>query len=216
MAERDDRRIAALAGRQGGFVTRQQLLSLGESRHQVSQAVKTHRLIPIHAGVYAVGHVPTRLQDQAFGAMLACGQNAVLSHASAAALWGIVERWEVPFEVTTPTSRCRSGIRVHRTALDRKDVRRHLGFRVTSPPRTLLDVALRMSDRALRRAINDQLRQNRLRLSQLADLLERCPRNAGCARLRPFLAPRTAARPDRTSRTTSRYSPTATACRSRG
>ena len=189
MAERDERRIAALAARQRGFVTRQQLLSLGRSRHQVAHAVKTRRLIRVYAGVYAVGHVPARLQDQAFGAMLACGPGAVLSHASAAALWGIVERWEAPFEVIVPTIRRREGIRAHRTAIERKDVRRHHGLRVTSLARTFVDVAPRLTDRALRRAVNDQLRRARLRLSHLADVLGRCPRHPAVPRLRPFLTP---------------------------
>jgi very-short-patch-repair endonuclease len=93
----------------------------------------------------------------------------------------------VPFEVTAPSVRQRPGIRAHRAALQPRDVRHQLGLRVTSPARTLLDIAPRMSEKALTRAVNDLRRQGYLRLHQLADVVSRFPRNPGSGRLRPFL-----------------------------
>ena len=43
------------------------------------------------------------------GVMLACGEGAVLSHGSAAPLWGIFKRWEMPFEVTAPSTDAKLG-----------------------------------------------------------------------------------------------------------
>lgn len=185
-----DRQLAALAQRQRGYVTRKQLLALGQKGHVIDYRIAIGRLIPVHAGVYAVGHVPTLPQNRAFGALLACGSGAVLSHATAGAVWGIYRRWEVPFEVTVPGSRCRPGIRVHRAKLTRRDMTRQLGLPVTSPARTLLDMASHLSEKALRRAVND-LRRPYLRLDDLAELLDRCPRHAGAGKLQPFVrAPR--------------------------
>jgi hypothetical protein len=95
----------------------------------------------------------------------------------------------MPFELTATSAHSRRGIRVHRAALTREDVRIHLGIRVTSPARTLLDNCPRLRDKALGRAVNELRLQRHLRLADLAELLERFPRNRGASRLRPFLEP---------------------------
>src|SRR5437763_14016018 len=99
-----DHAITALANRQRGYVRRQQLLSLGVTRHEVDYRIKIGRLIPVYAGVYAVGHIPTLAQDRAFGAVLACGPGTVLSHGAGGGVWAVFRRWELPFEVTAPTA----------------------------------------------------------------------------------------------------------------
>lgn len=187
VADSIDKRIAELARRQRGYVKRSQLLQLGLGRHAIRYRVRIGRLIPVYTGVYAVGHLPTLPQDRAFGALLACGERAVLSHGSAASLWGIFKSWEMPFEVTAPSARKHRGIVVHRALLQRQDISRQLGLRVTSPARTLLDVAPRMTDKALTRAVNDLRTTNYLRLHQLAEVLTRFPRSPGTGRLRPFV-----------------------------
>jgi very-short-patch-repair endonuclease len=182
-----DKVIARIARRQRGYVTRRQLLALGLDRQTVDYRLKLGRLIPVYAGVYAVGHVPTLPGDRAKGALLACGRDAVLSHGSAASLWRIRKEWKMPFEVTAATARRRVGIRVHRCALTRRDVTIQLGLRVTSPARTLIDNAPRLREKQLARAVNDLRGAGYLRLLDLAELLERCPRHPGARRLKPFV-----------------------------
>jgi hypothetical protein len=180
-------RIGALANRQRGYVKRAQLLKLGLGSDAIAYRVRVGRLIPVYAGVYAVGHIPALPQDRAVGALLACGAGAVLSHSTAATAWGIFRRWEMPFEVSTPTIRRRSGIIVHRTCLADRDIRTQLGLRVTSAARTLFDVAPRFGDKGLRRAVADQRRAHHLHLEELADLLRRFPRAPGAHRVGPLL-----------------------------
>jgi hypothetical protein len=187
VARTPDTLIAALAKRQRGYVTRRQLLDAGMGERAIKYRRTTGRLIPVYNGVYAVGHVPTLPPDRAVGALLACGSDAVLSHGSALALWGIFKRWEMPFEVTAPSLHSRRGIRVHRAGLNRRDIRIHLGIHVTSPARTLLDVCPRLREKTLIRAVNDLRLARQLRLPDLADLLQRFPRNPGAKRLYPFL-----------------------------
>jgi hypothetical protein len=112
-------------------------------------------LIRVHAGVYAVGHAQHSPLAKAMAGVLACGPDAVLSHGSAAALWG-VRSWPSVPEVTAPHCRRRTGIRAHVTqTLTRKDIRRHRTLRVTSPARTILDIHQgRLTDRQLIRAVN--------------------------------------------------------------
>ena len=162
-------------------------MRLGLGPDAIRYRVRIGRLIPVYAGVYAVGHLPTLPHDRAVGALLACGPDAVLSHGSAATVWGIYRHWEMPFEVIARTARRRNGIRVHRAKLLRQDITRQLGIRVTSPARTVLDNAPRMSDKQLTRAVND-LRRRHLRVYELADVLHRFPRSPASGRLRRFIA----------------------------
>ncbi len=187
MAESIDHQIAALAKRQRGYVTRPQVAKLGLSLDAIKRRIRSGRLIPVYSGVYAVGHLPTLPQDCAYGALLACGPTAVLSHGTAACVWGIWRRWEMPFEVTTANKRARNGIRVHRARLDRRDITTQIGLRVTTAARTVFDIAPRLTETGLRRAIADLRRPGHLHIHQLADLLERLPRSPGARRVRPLI-----------------------------
>jgi hypothetical protein len=92
----------------------------------------------------------------------------VLSHHSAAALWGF-RNWPTgPIHVIAISYHRRRGIKVHRCALTRQEVRRHLQVPVTSPARTLLDIRRALTQKQLIRAVGDALISGCLRESQLA------------------------------------------------
>ncbi|HLI59293.1 MAG TPA: hypothetical protein VKV21_06470 [Solirubrobacteraceae bacterium] len=112
-------------------------------------------LIPVHAGVYALGHVPRHGLARACAATLACGAQSAVSHSAAAAVWGPWP-WPQTIEIIAPYERRRPGIRTHRsTTLTPTDIRVHQGIRVTSPVRTALDLQPRLSDPQLVRLVND-------------------------------------------------------------
>ncbi len=162
------RKISQLAGRQWGHVTRAQLLELGVGRSSIDRRVGRGELIRVHAGVYAVGHPRPEARAKAAAAVLACGPGAVLSHESAAPLWGFRSLWPARPEVIVPGDRRPPGVRTHRTStLRRRDVRRHHGIRVTSPARTLNDIARRLTPAELTRAVNDARLEAGLRGSEL-------------------------------------------------
>jgi hypothetical protein len=145
-------------------------------------------LIPVHSGVYAVGYVNATPVGRACAAVLACGLRALLSHGSAAALWGYYKYWDEPFEVTVPAMRKRPGIKVHRSrTLACEDRDCQLGIPVTSPARTVLDIAPRLSDQRLTRVVNDGRHARLLHLDDIADALDRNPTHPGTKRLRPFV-----------------------------
>jgi hypothetical protein len=145
--------LAELAARQHGVVARVQLLALGFDVRAISYRLKVGRLHLLHRGVYAVGHRPPSPLAKAMAAVLACGAEAALSHRSAAALWRIVPRWREPPEVTAPTRRRRPGIKVHCSSV--ANTTTHYGIRVTTPARTLVDLADVLDDRSLTRAVNE-------------------------------------------------------------
>ncbi len=162
-----DQAVARLAGRQHGHVTRDQLLELGMRRSAIDRRVGATRLVRVHAGVYAVGYVREDAVARAMAAVLASGPGAVLSHHSAAALWGFRKWHGGAIEVTTTTCHRRRGIKAHRCKLERREWTRHLGIPVTRPARTLLDIRRTLPERQLRRAINDALIAKQLRDTDL-------------------------------------------------
>src|SRR5215207_10956806 len=97
-----DRAIGALAERQHGLVSRAQLLELGLGRRAIEHRLELGRLEPVHRGVYTIGHRLLSRDGRWMAAVLACGPGAVLSHHSAAALWGL--RQSDRLEVIHPDS----------------------------------------------------------------------------------------------------------------
>ena len=88
----------------------------GCRRDEIERRVEAGWLIPRHTGVFAVGHVPAARESAWHAAVLALGEGAVLSYASAAALWGMARATAI-IEVTVPTTAGhvkRDGIVVHR------------------------------------------------------------------------------------------------------
>ncbi len=189
MADAIDRLIGALARRQWGYVTRVQLLAAGLGPDAIDYRTRTGRLIRVYAGVYAVGHVPVAPVARAFAAVLACGDGALLSHGSGATLWGFNKYWDTPFEVTvTKSHHRRRGITVHRSrTLTEADIDCQLDVPVTSPARTLLDIAPRLTEKRLTRTINDARHARYVHLEDLADVLQRNPTHPATKRLLPFV-----------------------------
>jgi very-short-patch-repair endonuclease len=117
--------------------------------------------------------------------VLAGGPGAVLSHAPAAALWGVVATPAGRVDVTVGAERRqRQGIRFHRTRLAADEVTTERGVPVTTPARTLLDLAKTLDQHRLQRAV-DRAEQHRLTgHHSLDELLRRYPRAPGAAKLR--------------------------------
>jgi putative AbiEi antitoxin of type IV toxin-antitoxin system/uncharacterized protein DUF559 len=183
-----DLAIARRAAPQHGMVTRAQLFEAGLSVQAIAYRLKVGRFIRMHPGVYAVGHRPPSPLARAMAAVLACGQGAMLGYRSAATLWVIQSRWRGPIEVIAPGNHLLDGVRVHRSrSLTPRDVTVHFGIPVTTPARTLLDLAETLSDKALARAVNEAQVKRLLKLDDLAALLMRSPGRHGRTRLQRFV-----------------------------
>jgi predicted transcriptional regulator of viral defense system len=193
-----DRAVSRLAARQHGAVTRAQLLDLGLGKGAIELRLRAGRLHRVHSGVYLVGHSVPAPRAGEMAAVLACGDGAVVSHCSAAALWmlapAVPRQGEIsvdPVEVTVPRASKvrRPGIKVYCTgSLAPRDVRQVDGIPVTSPARTLLDIAGLAGEEELERAIAEAERRGLARRKQLLDQLERNPVRLGARALRAVLA----------------------------
>jgi very-short-patch-repair endonuclease len=145
-----DRAVVALAARQHGVVTTAQLLSAGLSRSAIAHRVERGWLFPVFHGVYQVGPVAAA-RGREMAIVLAAGESAVLSHHTAAALWGIRSHTgEVHVTVSRGHPRNRPGLRIHRSHSLNAAVLH--GLPLTTPARTLIDLAPHISQRELDRA----------------------------------------------------------------
>ncbi len=138
------------------MVTRNQLLDAGFDVNAIEYRMRIGRLHRLHRGVYAVGYRPPSPHARAMAAVLACGSGAVLSHRSAAVLWEIVPRRQGPVDVTARGYHQHRGIRANRsTTLTGADITRHYGIPITTPARTLADLARVLPSHPLTRAVNE-------------------------------------------------------------
>ncbi|HWT92072.1 MAG TPA: type IV toxin-antitoxin system AbiEi family antitoxin domain-containing protein [Solirubrobacteraceae bacterium] len=134
--------LAELAGRQHGLVAAWQLAAAGYDHEAIKTRVRRGRLHRVQRGVYAVGHPVLTGEGRWLAAVISLGPAAVLSHGSAAWLWGLTRSGGALIDVTVPGRGGRSrrrDVRVHRAAEVERVV--HRGVPVTTVARTLLDLA---------------------------------------------------------------------------
>jgi predicted transcriptional regulator of viral defense system len=176
-----------LVRRQHGVVARRQLLALGFTRQGIEHRIRKGRLHPIHPGVYAVGRPELTQHGRWMAAILAKGPAAVLSHRSAASLYGIATQRGNAIHVSVPAhSRRRSsrGITVHR----RKELgaTQKLGVPVTTIEDTLIDLATQTTTDQLEQAINEADKRDLIDPDALREAVADVKR-PGAARLRKLL-----------------------------
>jgi very-short-patch-repair endonuclease len=147
-----------MARRQHGVVARRDLLALGFDSDAIKHRTATGRLHQVRRGVYAVGRRDLTREGRWMAALLASSDDAVLSHGSAAALWGIGSEWRL-IEITVrhrAWSRL-TGVKGRaRPSLPDEDVTTRRGIPVTTPMRTVLDqAATPISEASLERLVNE-------------------------------------------------------------
>jgi very-short-patch-repair endonuclease len=175
------------ASRQHGVVARSQLLHLGLSSGAIQHQLRRGHLHRLHCGVYAVGTPAIDQRGRWMAAVLACGRAALLSHRSAGELWEIVSSQAVAPEVSIPFADKHrpEGVVVHRRrVLTRHDRRARDRIPVTSPIRTLADLAAHLTDVELETAVNEAVMRD---LVDLERLRERLDDVHGAGRLRRLL-----------------------------
>ena len=187
-----DAEIARIAFRQHGVVTRAQLHDAGLAAGAIDLRVCNGRLHRLHRGVFAVGHARISQEGRWLAAVLALGDGAVLSHVSAAALWGIRHSSSAYVHVTVPTPggrQRRRGLVVHRSlTLGSADVDEREAIAVTSVSRTLLDVAGMLTPTRLERAVERSLALRLFDLRAVEAVLAANPRRPGATALARIVA----------------------------
>jgi very-short-patch-repair endonuclease len=180
-----DALIAELAARQHGLVTRAQLVALGVGPDAIDRRIAMRRLHPVHRGVFAVGHRLRTRESTWLAAVLAAGADAVLGFRSAAALWGI--RQTSKLEVIAPRKLRRPAIETHRIVLVADEVTIERGIPVTTPARTLLDLATVVTPGHLHAAFQEAEVCRLTSPTSLDALLARYPGRRGTTAIKQIL-----------------------------
>jgi very-short-patch-repair endonuclease len=185
-----DRELAELAALQHGVVARFQLLLLGFTRHTIASRVASGHLQPLYRGVYAVGHAKLSGRGHTMAAVLACGEDALASHRTAAELHGLLWDSRAVTDVSARGRRQRRrGIVLHHPRdLRPEDLTVIDGVPCTSVARTLLDLAATVPLRLLEKAFEEAERLGTFDLNAVRDVCGRNVAHRGGKKLRALIA----------------------------
>ena len=185
-----DHAVAWVADRQLALISTAQLELALVGRSGTRVRVKRGVLHRVFRGVYVVGHsvlLPGALE---LAAVLASGPGSLISHRSAAALWGLASPPSDDVQLTVVGRNCRSrpGLSVHRVKqLDPRDRGRRSGIPVTSPARALVDFAAEAGADELEQAIAEARARKLVTDREVRAAIRRARRRPGAARLRAEL-----------------------------
>ena len=170
--------VGGIADAQHGVASRAQLLAAGLSGDAIGRALRAGRLHSLFRGVYAVGHLAISREAWWQAALLACGEGAVLSHQTAAQLWDLRRGELFPISVIVSGDRGRKHRRIQarRTPLDPADHMKLDGLAVTTPARTIVDLAGELGPRQLRELVERAQDLRRFNPREIRAILERQPR----------------------------------------
>jgi very-short-patch-repair endonuclease len=184
-----EERLARLAGRAWGVVTRDEALRAGLTRRQIQRRVEKGLLIREYPGVYRVGHTSASAEARYMAAVKACGPGSVLMGRAAAYLLGLIKGSPPSPAVLTPTRRRVTGILTRQSRhIDARDVTVLNRIPITNVPRTLCDIAAGLSLRDLARACHEAGVKYRTTPRHVEEVLRRRPNTPGAAKLRLIMS----------------------------
>jgi len=184
------RQLAELARRDHDVVSLEDLRSCGLSTSGIQKRVQAGQLFPKYPGVYAFGRLDLTPNGYRTAAVKACGEGALLSHASGASLHGVRKSNSAYIDVTIPAGRPLlrlKGIRCHRADLAPQDISEVDGIPTTSVSRTLLDLATQISYEGIEKAANEAVILEIFDMREMEDLLARSRGHRGIRKLRRVL-----------------------------
>lgn len=186
-----EHRLATIAATSHGVVTREELLAAGITRSQLRRRLATSALLHEHRGVYRVGHRAPSVEAGYLAAVRAGGAGTALSWWAAACLLALLRDARSPPspEITTPARRRIGGVIVHRSreSLDVRDTTLWRGIPVTTPARTVVDLAAHQDETALGRLCHEAGVRYGLTPRQVDAVLARRPTTPGARKLRRVL-----------------------------
>ena len=167
-------------------MTHAQLLAAGFTRAQIKARVRSGALLPEYRGVYRVGHRAPSVEARYLAAVWACGRGAVLSGRAAGDLLGLLTTPPSMPEVTAPTERRVPGVKTRRSR-SLVDATVWRGVPVTTPARTLVDLASVLAVHDLARVCHEAGIRHGTAPGEVEAMLARRPRSRGATKLRRVL-----------------------------
>ena len=181
--ERPERRLERIGSSAHGVVTYEEALAAGVRRWEIEHRANTGAMIRVHPGVYRLGHCAPSDDARYMAAVKACGPGACLSGLAAAHHLALLDERPELVEVTARVARRIEGLIVHRARRAPVEKTMHRGIPVSTPARTLVDIAARLEDEDLGRACHQAFVLYRCALPDVERVLRRRPSTAGARRL---------------------------------
>jgi very-short-patch-repair endonuclease len=182
-----DQRAARIAAQQQRAISTAQLAAAGLDRNAIRRRVEGGLMRRLWHGMYILGPDAPSDRTLARAAVLTCNDEAVISHRWAGCFWPILrERPMLPIDVTRTAGshRGRKEVRVHRTLLtDPRDFTTRLGIPITSPDRTILDLADTLSEWELDAAVAEAQVASLVTVGSLRAIINRAGRRRGVPKL---------------------------------
>ncbi len=185
-----ERAVARVARRQDNVITHDQLFEAGLGRGAIARRLEARTMQSMHRGVYLLGAAPPTQMARARAAVFACGDGAVVSHRSAAEMFGLLAQSDAEVDVTVVERNPgrHPGIRLHRPrSLARHEVTKMRGIPVTAVARTIADLAATESARDTERAFQEALYRRMVTTAALNNVVTREPRRRGAPVIRALL-----------------------------
>ena len=194
-ASEAERTALLVAAAQEGVIARWQAIAAGMSPKAVRTRVEHGQWQRRHPGIYAIAGAPRTWHQDLWVPLLALGTDAVVSHRSAAILWGLDGVGGSPLDVLLSGlgPRRMAGVTIHRTrSLPSTQRTVRAGLAVTRPARTLADLAGAVEAEALEKSVDAALRDGLVSVPHLVRFLDRFGGRgrAGVADLRALVADR--------------------------
>jgi hypothetical protein len=177
----------------GGVITRREALALGMAHSTLQDWVRIGHLVSVGRGVYAL---PGVLHSEGTTLRAATrALDAVVSHESAGRLHGVEALDPSRITISVPVRRSNrfTGVIVHQvTDLNPEHTTRVLGLPITTPARTIVDLAAVLRPTLLASCLDQMVRMKITTYEAAADLLEELARRGkpGVTKLRAVLKPR--------------------------
>ena len=187
---REEAAAAAVAAGQHGMITTAQLSAAGFGPNAVARRVAGGWLIRRGRGIYQLGVFGGRFGDE-MAALLLLGPQAVLGRWAAVAAFDLAARAGRPVDVFVPRAapRARGSVRPHQmTDLAPGDVVVRHGMRVTTPARTMLDLAAVAPSKVLERLVEEVQVQRLASHAELMAVVERAGGRPGVPKLRTIVS----------------------------
>jgi len=179
-----EQRLARIAGRGHGIVTREEALAADVTDDELRTRVHKGLLIRVHRGVYRLGHAAPSVEATYMAAVKAGGRGALLGGRAAAYLLGLIKGAAPPADVWCLTQRRVHGVRTRRVRGPARLGIRRRGIPLTSVPETLVDLGAELDLEALALACHEAGVKHGTTPAQVERALARRPNAPGARRLR--------------------------------
>ena len=176
--------------RQHSLVSRHQAWAAGLTDRQIGRLLAEELLIPVHRGVFRDPASPQTIEQRALAGVLAGGDGTVTSHRQAIALWGMRNYKCALTEISAPGFRRIPGVHSHHSRRPPDQTTLRL-VPVTSPARTIIDVATQVGTALLGRWIETWLSTKALAYEDLESQMSAIKGHAGVPLVRLALSART-------------------------